>query len=157
MTTQKNPSAASSASQPSSTSDTKAAKTLHSGLDAAHNAYFQTVQEALQGMQKRLQEQQRTYQNAYAGIVGPSVPTAMQEAQNNLAKAQQEYVRACQDDGDAALKAASEAYKDYVRAIQKELAHLDVEKLEPRLLAAIGQSLIMVANAAYQARGTKAQ
>jgi hypothetical protein len=160
MTSQKTPPASAGATQaglPAQAGGQRSGKSVYEGFDAVHNRYFQALQEAWQAMHMRLLEHQRGLQSTYEGIVRETASKGAQEMHSSFLKAQQDYLAGLQGLGAETLKSIAGAYREYLRSMQRELGQIDPENMEPRLLAAVGQSMIMVATAAHQARGLTGQ
>jgi len=143
---------------PSQASGQKPTKSPREELDAIHNRYFQAVQDIWQHLQKRLHEHQKELHTSYQGLLQSApAPTPGHEAQSKFLESQQDYLRGSQGVYDEALKRAADAYQEYLRAVQRELARTEAEQLDPPLVAAISQSMIMVACSAQHVRGPRAR
>jgi hypothetical protein len=124
---------------------TSAAEPPHKPFQDAYWVYFQDLNNAWYNTQQRLCNVQFEYQR--------QIRQAYQTPQEkDLQAVQEDYQRALQSalsDTDPA-KSFADAFTRYKKAVQDAIASIDVEALDPTIIAGIGQSLCAVAQFARQ-------
>lgn len=120
-----------------------AAEPLHKPFQDASLSYFQDLNTAWLNTQQRLCNLQFEHQRR--------IQTACQQPKDFQAM-QEDYQQAVQSalaETDPA-RSFADAFTRYKKAVQDAIAKIDVEALDPTLVAGIGQSLCMVAQFARQ-------
>jgi len=117
----------------------------HKPFQDAYWAYFQELNLAWHNTQQRLSNVHFEYQRA--------IQKACQtQQQKDFQALQEDYQRALQSalaDTDPA-RSFADAFTRYKKAVQDAIANIDVEELDPAIVAGIGQSLCVVAQFAGQ-------
>lgn len=122
-----------------------AAEPLHKPFEDACWSYFQDLNTIWHETQQRLSNLQFEHQGA--------IQRACQtQQQKDFQAVQEDYQRALQSAlADAApARRFADAFTRYKKAVQNAIANIDVEELDPAIVAGIGQSLCVVAQFAGQ-------
>ena len=114
-------------------------------FENAHSDFLRALQGAPEEANQRFEEASRNYCQEVQELY------TTQEGQKRLAEEGPsvgvnfylEFLRAVQDVSRDNNKQIREAYRNYLRAVQKAWSSLDVDSADPALLAGIGQSLMM--------------
>lgn len=123
----------------------ESARLPHQPLLDAHDAYFSDLQAIWFDTQQRAQDIQLQFQSALQQAFQSQAQTDFQAAQGNY----QSSIQALYADA-AQTERYAEAYQKYKRALQDAVAGMNVDDLDPQALAAVGQSLLAVAQYASQ-------
>lgn len=134
------------------TTDSGTVEVSYKPFQLAHDAYFADLTSAWNNLQRRVQDVNFGYLRTCYQMTQAQPPKDAEAYKTDWQQIQEKYQRDCRlaSEESNPAKRLSDAYQKYKESIQKAMADLNLEALDPLSLACIANSLLTISQAAYQ-------